>query len=98
MAELTDREKKIILIKYIIHGTSPYSETPIDVRVQMLQASAKLYGLEYEEQDWLDLGEAILKVQQEINDSCMGFLKTNKELVTRAIKNIGKGNDRLTFK
>ena len=58
MVELTDRERKIILIKYIIHGNSPFAETPLSTRVQMLQSALKLSGIKYDESEMLDLGEA----------------------------------------
>ena len=94
MVELTDREKKIVLIKYIIHGVSPFQETPLETRVQMLQAALKSYGLNYVESEMMDIGEACLKVQQEVNDSNLGFLRHNKGLVNRALKMMNKGNER----
>lgn len=94
MVELTEREKKIVLIKYIIHGVSPYQEAPLDVREKMLVAALKVYGLKYEKNEMLDIGEAILKIQQEINDSALGFLKTNSALVDKALRMMGRGNDR----
>ena len=97
MVELTDREKKIVLIKYIIHGVSPFAEAPLETRVQMLQAALKNYGLKYEESEMLDIGEACLKVQQEVNDSNLGFLQHNKGLVNRALKMMNKGNERFEF-
>lgn len=97
MVELTDREKKIVLIKYIIHGNSPFAEAPLEIRVQMLQASLKLSGIKYDEPEMLDLGEAILQVQQDSNDSNLGFLRQNMGLVDTALKRLGKGNDRLSF-
>ena len=97
MAELTEREKKIVLIKYIIHGNSPFSEAPLETRVQMLQAALKLSGIRYNEAELLDLGEAILAAQQATNDSSLGFLKNNKSLVDRALAMFGNGNDRFSF-
>lgn len=97
MAELNNREKKIIMIKYIVHGTSPFDSTPLEQRVQMLEASLKTMGIEYDESELLDLGQAILNVQQNANDSALGFLKSNPSLVKKAISMIGKGNDRLGF-
>lgn len=94
MAELTEREKKIIFIKYIIHGVSPYSEMPLETRVQMLQAALKFTGTKYNEAEMLDLGEAILAVQKSVNDSIMGFLSKNKSLVKEALSRMGRGNDR----
>jgi len=98
MAELTEREKKIVLIKYIIHGTSPYDSIPLDQRVQMLEASLKTSGIEYDSTELLDLGSAILEVQKNANDSIQGFLNNNKGLVQQALGMLGKGNDRLSFR
>lgn len=97
MVELTEREKKIVLIKYIIHGNSPFAEAPLETRVQMLQAALKVSGIKYDEAELLDLGEAILAVQQDTNDSSIGFLHTNKSLVDKALAMFGKGNDRFSF-
>ena len=87
----------LVLIKYIIHGNSPFSEAPLETRVQMLQSALKLSGIKYNEAELLDLGEAILAAQQATNDSSLGFLKTNKSLVDRALAMLGNGNDRFSF-
>ena len=97
MVELTEREKKIVLIKYVIHGNSPFAEAPLDTREQMLQAALKVSGIKYDKAELLDLGEAILAVQQATNDSSIGFLKTNKSLVDKALAMFGNGNDRFSF-
>ena len=94
MAELTDREKKIIFIKYIIHGVSPFSELPIDRRVQMLKAAMSTYGLKYEENEMMDLGEAILDLQKNMGEAQGGFLEKNKGLVNEVLGRMNKGNDR----
>ena len=98
MVELTEREKKIVLIKYIIHGTSPYDGAPLETRIQMLEAALKTSGIEYNQGELLDIGQAILDVQNNANDSAMGFLQNNKGLVAQALKMMGKGNDRLSFR
>jgi hypothetical protein len=98
MVELTEREKAITLIKYIIHGNSPYSEVPLETRVQMLEAALKTSGINYNQGELLDIGQAILDVQQAANDSALGFLQNNKGLVQQALNMIGKGNDRLSFR
>lgn len=97
MVELTEREKKIIFIKFIIHGNSPYADTPLSVRIQMLQAALKITGIKYDESELFDLGEAILSVQQSIENSLLGFIQTNKDLVNKALSMIDKGGDRLKF-
>lgn len=98
MVELTEREKKIILIKYIIHGNSPHTDTPLETRVQMLQIALKISGIKYDEGELLDIGQAILNVQLAVNDSALGFLKNNKSLVNKALASMGDGNDRLSFR
>ena len=95
LVEFTDREKKIVLIKYIIHGVSPYSELPMSTRTAMLKASAKFLELSFDEAEWLDIGEACLAVQKQVQDSAMGFIETNKDMVDKALSMMGKGNDRL---
>jgi hypothetical protein len=97
MVELTEREKKIVLIKYIIHGTSPYDTTPVPQRVQMLEAAVKTLGIKYDDVEMQDLGEAILEIQKDSNDSLQGFLQNNPDLVKQALKRLGQGNDRFSF-
>ena len=55
MAELTDREKKIILIKFIIHGMSPYTNLSIDDREKHLIATMQLLGFDYDKDEMIDL-------------------------------------------
>ena len=87
MAELTDREKKIILIKFIMHGNSPYTSLSIDDREKHLIASMQLLGYDYDQAEMLDLGEAILAVQQQVIDSAAGFINTlPKDVVAKAMK------------
>lgn len=93
MAELTEREKKIVLIKYIIHGVSPFQEAPIEVREQMLMVAMKFMGMDYNKPEMLDLGDAILAVQKESNDRQMGFLQKHPDLLKSALNNLSKGND-----
>jgi len=95
MAELNDREKKLVLIKYVIHGVSPFSEAPLETRVNMLRASMKFLGLEYVESEMLDLGEAILDLQKRSSETMLGFLHKNPDLVRQAIENANMGNDKI---
>ena len=44
---LTDKEKKIVLIKYIIHGVSPFDKASIDTRVRMLKSAVEKCGMLY---------------------------------------------------
>ena len=64
---LTDREKKIILIKYIIHGLSPFSKESLDTRISMLKAALLSLGWEYDEAEMLKIGQSILDFQGIVN-------------------------------
>ena len=87
MAELTDREKKIILIKFIIHGNSPYTNLSIDDREKHLIATMQLLGFDYDKDEMLDLGESILQVQQQVIDSASGFINSlPKDVIAKAMK------------
>ena len=50
---LSEKETKIILIKYIIHGVSPYSDAPFSTRVKMLKAAVEKDG-----KKWLSCAQA----------------------------------------
>ena len=95
MAELTDREKKIILIKYIIHGVSPFQEAPLTVRIKMLKAAAEINGFVYDDEEWQKLGNDILDVQSEINDKLAGFLRKDKDLYDTVMKSLKNGNEKI---
>ena len=87
MVELTDREKKLILIKFIMHGMSPYTSLSVDDREKHLIASMQLLGFDYNKDEMLDLGESILQVQQQVIDSASGFINSlPAETVQRALK------------
>ena len=91
----TDRETKIVLIKYIIHGVSPYDTAPIETRIKMLKAAAAQFGLDYNEEEWMKLGQEILATQQQVNYNAAKFLQENKDLYKTALDNIHRGNDAL---
>lgn len=91
----TEREVKIVLIKYIIHGVSPFKDAPLETRIKMLKTAAAQFGLDYEEKEWLELGKEILAVQQQVNDNAANFLSSNKDLYRAALRNIKDGNDAL---
>ena len=87
MVELTDREKKIILIKFIMHGNSPYTSLSVDDREKHLIASMQLLGFDYNKDEMLDIGESILAVQQQLTDSAQGFINSlPKDVVASAMK------------
>jgi hypothetical protein len=93
MVELTEREKKIVLIKFIIHGENQFKHMPLETRVTMLETACKIYGIQYNEQEFLDIGQAILGVQEDLNKSLVGFLNVNKDLFKSTLKNFNVGKD-----
>ena len=98
MAELTDREKKIVMIKFIVHGNGPFATEPVETRVQMLEAACKMMGLDWNEQEMFDLGEAVIAVQQQFLDSGKGWLNKNQDAVKAGLRMMGTGMDRFSFK
>ena len=96
MAELTDREKKIVLIKYIIHGVSPFHDASLTVRIKMLKAAAEINGFVYDDEEWQKLGNDILDVQGQINDKLAGFLRKDPDLYKTALKSLKDGNEKIT--
>ena len=98
MVELTDREKQIVMIKFIVHGNGPFSNTPVPQRVKMLEAAIKVMGLEWNEQEMFDLGEAVIATQQQFLDSGMGWMEKNQDAIDAGLKIMGTGMDRFKFK
>ncbi len=92
---LTVREVKIIMIKYIVHGVSPFSEAPLETRIKLLQTAAAQFGFDYNDDEFQELGRACLEVQKRINDNAVEFLNKDKDLYKAAIDGIKKGNDAL---
>lgn len=92
---LTPREEKIILIKYIIHGVSPFAETPLETRVKMLQAAAEICGYGYDDAEWQEIGRACLATQEKINMKLAGIIKNNDDLYRTTMRNIKDGNDEI---
>lgn len=92
---LTDREKKITLIKYIIHGVSPFSEAPLHTRIKMLKAAVEKSGLHYDENELMILGQQCLDLQSSLNNGLMDYIKNNKDMVIKAHQELHKGNDSL---
>ena len=90
MVELTEREKKIIMIKFIMHGVGPFQHLSVDARENMLMASLKVLGFEYNKDEMLDIGQAILATQQQFIAKAMGFLELNKEDVRKALDFSGR--------
>lgn len=92
---LTDREKKIVLIKFIIHGNSPYAEAPLSLRIKMLKVAVEKSGLVYDENELMIIGQQCLDVQAKLNNNLMDFIKGDKDLVVKAHQELHKGNDSL---
>ena len=88
MAELTEREKKIVCIKFIMHNDGPFKKLPMSVRETMLASAVKLLGYDYDDKEMLDLGQAVVDLQHEINQSGAKFLDTNKDIIKEALKHM----------
>lgn len=93
--ELTEREEKIILIKYIIHGVSPFSDVPLKLRVKMLVSAAKICGYEYDDVEWQKLGRSIIAVHYKVNEKLAGMLSDNKDLVKTVMDGLKNGNENI---
>ena len=91
--KLTEREEKIILIKYIIYGVSPFYNAPLETRIKMLQSAAEICGYPYDDAEFQEIGRACLAVQQKINERLMGFVKENDDLVKTVYRDLKAGND-----
>uniref|UniRef100_A0AAT9J7N1 ORF34 n=1 Tax=Nitrosopumilaceae spindle-shaped virus TaxID=3065433 RepID=A0AAT9J7N1_9VIRU len=90
---LTEREEKIILIKYIIHGVSPFYDAPLETRIKMLQAAAEVCGYDYNDAEFQEIGRACLAVQEKINGKLLGFVKDNEDLIKTVYRDLKAGND-----
>jgi len=93
MIDLTEREKKLCLIKYIIHGASPFSEAPLELRVKMFKAACQILEWEYNEKDLLELGQAALNFQGYVNAHLTSFIEQNNSLLKMAHTSMDKGNE-----
>jgi len=92
---LTDREQKIVLVKFIIHGNSPYADVPLGTRIKMLKVAVEKSGLIYDENELMIIGQQCLDVQAKLNNNLMGFIKRNKDVVIKAHQELDNGNDSL---
>jgi len=91
--DLTDREKKIILVKFIIHGVSPFQELSIDKRVKMLVQAIIKSGLKYNDMELQEIGRACISVQEGVTNYLMTFLKNDPDLLKTVERNIKSGSD-----
>jgi hypothetical protein len=92
---LTDKEKKIVLIKYIIHGVSPFDKASIDTRVRMLRSAVEKSGMTYNDMEMQSIGQECLDLQGKLNTGLMDFIKSNKDMVIKAHQELHKGNEPL---
>jgi len=92
---LTDKEKKIVLIKYIIHGVSPFDKASIDTRVRMLRSAVEKSGMNYDDAEMQSIGQECLDLQGKLNTGLMDFIKSNKDMVIKAHQELHKGNEPL---
>ena len=92
---LTDREQKIVLVKFIIHGNSPYADVPLGTRIKMLKVAVEKSGLIYDENELMIIGQQCLDVQAKLNNNLMDFIKGNKDMVIKAHQELDNGNDSL---
>jgi|APSaa5957512535_1039671.scaffolds.fasta_scaffold48295_5 hypothetical protein len=92
---LTDNEIKIVMIKYIIHGISPFYDAPIQLRAKLLQVAIKQAGFTDTDDELQNLGLEILKVQEWVNNNAMKFLNDNKEIYRIIMRDLKDGNDKL---
>ena len=92
---LTDKEKKIVLIKYIIHGVSPFDKASIDTRVRMLKSAVEKSGMNYDDAEMQSIGQECLDLQGKLNTGLMDFIKSNKDMVIKAHQELHKGNEPL---
>lgn len=82
MAELTEREKKLVYIHMIMHSpVSEFANMPIEIRENMLAVVLKLRGMEYDQREMLDLGQAVIEERKLMMSSGIGFLDKNKDVM-----------------
>lgn len=80
MTELTEREKKIVHINFIMHSpASPFATLPVETREQMLAVVLKLRGIEYDQREMLDIGQAVINERDMMIKSGLGFLHKHKD-------------------
>jgi len=92
---LTDKEKKIVLIKYIIHGVSPFDKAHIDTRIKMLKSAVEKCGMSYNDMEMQSIGQECLDLQGGLNKGLMNFIKSNKDVLVKAHQELHKGNEPL---
>ena len=77
-----------------MHGKGQFDNLPIDQRIQYLEMYTKLVGLEYDDTEMKDLGDAIIEFQQSLLESSNGWLAQNQDAVKAGLRMMGKGKDR----
>lgn len=61
--------------------TGPFQNMPLETRENMLAVCMKLRGMEYEQREMLDLGQAVVEERKLMMASGVGFLDKNKEIM-----------------
>ena len=92
---LTDKEKKIVLIKYIVHGVSPFDKASIETRIRMLKAAVEKCNMKYDDMEMQSIGQECLDLQGGLNTGLMDFIKSNKDVLVKAHQEMHKGNEPL---
>ena len=82
MAELTEREKKLVYIHMIMHSpASEFANMPLETRENMLAVVMKLRGMEYDQREMLDLGQAVVEERKLMTGAGVKFLDNNKDMM-----------------
>lgn len=95
MTDFTDREKAIILVKYIVHGNSPFAEATLEKRIKMLTVAVKVMKLNISMDELFKIGEEIILTQGEFIGTQKRFIRNNKDVLVRAHTELHKGNESL---
>jgi len=88
MVELTEREQKIVFIKFIMHNDGPFSKLPMDTRENMLTSALKIMGMEYDKNEMLDIGQAVVDLQHKFVQSGQQFMESNSDMFKEALKHM----------
>ena len=92
---LTDKEMKIVLIKYIVHGVSPFAETSLETRIRMLKQAVEKCGMTYNDAEMQEIGQECISLQGALNSKLMSWVTHNKDVIIKAHQEIHKGNESL---
>ena len=66
----------------IMHSpTSEFANMPLETRENMLAVVLKLRGMEYDQREMLDLGQAVVEERKLMMGAGVGFLDKNKDIM-----------------